>query len=58
MLRRFLNAVKAGTVWANCHNAVDSNMPFGGYKNSGIGREHGRLGVENYLETKSICIAI
>ena len=54
----FADAVKAGTVWANCHNVVDPNMPFGGYKNSGIGREHGRLGLENYLETKSICIAI
>ena len=54
----FADAVKAGTVWANCHNLVDPNMPFGGYKNSGIGREHGRLGLENYLETKSICIAI
>ncbi len=54
----FADAVKAGTVWANCHNMVDPNMPFGGYKDSGIGREHGINGVENYLETKSICIAV
>jgi phenylacetaldehyde dehydrogenase len=49
--------VKAGNVWANTHSVVDPDMPFGGYKQSGIGGEHGRLGVENYLETKTICIA-
>ncbi len=54
----FADAVKAGTVWANCHNLVDPNMPFGGYKDSGLGREHGRAGIENYLETKAICIAV
>ncbi len=54
----FADAVKAGTVWVNCHNVVDPNMPFGGYKHSGMGREHGSQGIENYLETKSICIAV
>jgi phenylacetaldehyde dehydrogenase len=50
--------IKAGTVWVNCHNLVDPNMPFGGYKQSGFGREHGRVAVEMYTETKSVCIMI
>jgi phenylacetaldehyde dehydrogenase len=50
--------IKAGTVWVNCHNLVDANMPFGGYKQSGIGREHGRVAVEMYTEMKSVCIMI
>ena len=54
----FADRVKAGTVWINCHSLVDPNMPFGGYKQSGLGREHGAAGVENYLETKSVCIAL
>jgi phenylacetaldehyde dehydrogenase len=50
--------MQAGTVWVNCHNLVDPNMPFGGYKQSGSGREHGRVAVEMYTETKSVCIMI
>jgi phenylacetaldehyde dehydrogenase len=49
--------VRAGTVWVNTHGVLDSNMPFGGFKQSGIGREHGRAAIENYTETKSVCIA-
>jgi phenylacetaldehyde dehydrogenase len=37
---------------------VDANMPFGGFKQSGFGREHGRSGVELYTELKSVCVAI
>ena len=54
----FADAVKAGTVWVNTHNVVDPNMPFGGYKKSGLGCEHGAVAVENYLETKAICLAL
>jgi phenylacetaldehyde dehydrogenase len=54
----FADAVKAGTVWINTHNVVDPNMPFGGYKQSGIGRELGAMAIENYLETKTICLAL
>jgi len=50
----FAKAVKAGTVWVNSHNTVDPNAPFGGYKQSGIGREHGRAVLDAYLETKTI----
>lgn len=54
---RIADRVDAGTVWINCHNVVDPAMPFGGFKQSGIGREHGRSAIESYTETKSVCIA-
>jgi phenylacetaldehyde dehydrogenase len=49
--------LKAGTVWVNTHGVLDANMPFGGLKQSGVGREHGRAAIEHYTETKSVCIA-
>jgi phenylacetaldehyde dehydrogenase len=54
---RVAERLQAGTVWINTHNVVDPNMPFGGFKQSGIGREHGRSAIEAYTECKSICIA-
>ena len=51
-------AIKSGTVWVNCHNVVDAAMPFGGFKQSGWGREHGKAGVELYTETKSVCVML
>lgn len=54
---RYVPRIQAGTVWVNSHNIPDQNMPFGGFKQSGIGREHGSRALENYLETKSVCIA-
>ncbi|MFZ0686220.1 MAG: aldehyde dehydrogenase family protein [Terriglobales bacterium] len=48
--------LKAGTVWVNCHNVVDPAMPFGGYKQSGIGREMGQVVIDNYTELKSVCM--
>lgn len=48
--------IRAGTVWVNCHNVLDAAMPFGGYKQSGWGREMGREAVYGYLESKSLCI--
>lgn len=50
--------IKSGTVWGNCHAVIDAALPFGGYKESGIGREQGRQGVEAYLETKSVIIQL
>jgi len=38
--------IKAGTVWVNCHNAVDIAVPFGGFKQSGVGRELGEYALE------------
>jgi phenylacetaldehyde dehydrogenase len=49
--------IAAGTIWVNTHNMLDPNMPFGGFKQSGIGREHGRAVLDLYLEKKSVCIA-
>ena len=48
--------IRAGTVWVNCHNILDATMPFGGYKQSGWGRELGREAVYSCLESKSLCI--
>ncbi len=50
--------LKAGTVWGNCHAMIDPALPFGGYKESGLGREQGRQGVEAYTELKSVIIAL
>lgn len=56
-MMRYVPQIQAGTVWVNSHNIPDQNMPFGGFKQSGIGREHGRGALDNYLETKSVCVA-
>jgi len=50
------NGLRAGTVWINCYNKFDVNTPFGGYKNSGIGRELGEYGLQNYTEVKTVII--
>jgi phenylacetaldehyde dehydrogenase len=55
--QRAIDALDAGTVWVNTHNMVDPNMPFGGFKASGVGREHGRAAIEACTELKSVCIA-
>jgi phenylacetaldehyde dehydrogenase len=49
--------IKAGTVWVNSHSVLDANMPFGGTKMSGIGREHGTAAIDEYTELKTVCIA-
>jgi phenylacetaldehyde dehydrogenase len=48
--------LKAGTVWVNCYNIFDSALPFGGYKQSGWGREMGEAVLSNYLETKAVTL--
>jgi phenylacetaldehyde dehydrogenase len=53
-----LLAKPPGTVWANCYNVFDAALPFGGYKQSGWGREMGETVFENYLETKSVCFQL
>ena len=50
--------LKAGTVWINCYNVFDSALPFGGYKQSGWGREWGKPALELYTEAKSVCTRI
>jgi len=49
-------SIRAGTVWVNCYNIFDAALPFGGYKESGWGREMGRDVFELYTQTKSIVI--
>lgn len=50
------NRLKAGSVWVNCYNVTDPASPFGGYKESGFGREMGSYALENYTEVKSVWI--
>ncbi|CDH51788.1 aldehyde dehydrogenase [Lichtheimia corymbifera JMRC:FSU:9682] len=52
------NQLEAGSVWVNCYNIVEVNAPFGGYKQSGIGRENGEYALENYYQVKSVKINI
>ncbi len=51
---RTARQIKAGTVWINCHNAFDAAMPFGGFKQSGWGRELGASAIDAYTEQKSV----
>jgi aldehyde dehydrogenase (NAD+) len=48
------NGVRAGTVWVNCYNVLDTRAPFGGFKQSGIGRELGEYGLQQYTAVKSV----
>jgi len=52
------NSLRAGTVWVNTYNTLSNAAPFGGFKESGIGREGGEYGLENYTEVKTVTIAI
>lgn len=55
---RVADEVRAGTVWVNCYDVFDAAAPFGGFKRSGIGRELGAKGMDNYLEEKTVTIAL
>jgi phenylacetaldehyde dehydrogenase len=55
---RIAAALKAGTVWVNCYNIFDSSLPFGGYKQSGWGREMGHEVLEHYTQTKAVVVSI
>jgi len=55
---RLAAQLRAGTVWINCYNVFDAALPFGGYKQSGWGREMGRDVLELYTEVKSVCTAL
>jgi phenylacetaldehyde dehydrogenase len=46
--------IRSGTVWINCHNVFDASLPFGGYKQSGWGRENGGEVLANYTEVKTV----
>ena len=55
---RVASMLRAGTVWINCYNVFDATLPFGGYKQSGWGREMGHEVLELYTEVKSVCLPI
>jgi aldehyde dehydrogenase (NAD+) len=55
---RIANALRAGTVWVNCYDVFDAAAPFGGYKQSGIGRELGEYALELYTEVKTVTVAL
>ncbi|KAK3941693.1 aldehyde dehydrogenase [Diplogelasinospora grovesii] len=55
---RVSNALKAGTVWVNCYNMIHHQLPFGGFKESGIGRELGEAALANYTQNKSVSIRL
>jgi aldehyde dehydrogenase (NAD+) len=55
---RISNKLKAGTVWVNCYNMLHHAIPFGGYKESGIGRELGEAALANYTQNKSVAIRL
>ncbi|KJH49196.1 aldehyde dehydrogenase family protein [Dictyocaulus viviparus] len=52
------NNIRAGTVWVNCFDVFDAGAPFGGYKQSGLGRELGEYGLEAYTEVKTVTIKV
>jgi phenylacetaldehyde dehydrogenase len=55
---RLAAKMRAGTVWINCYNIFDAALPFGGYKQSGWGREMGHDALEMYTEVKAVCAAL
>jgi aldehyde dehydrogenase (NAD+) len=52
------DSVRAGTVWVNCYNILDTRAPFGGFKQSGTGRELGEYGLQQYTEVKTVIIRL
>ncbi len=54
----YAREVKAGTIWVNCYHIVDSSTPFGGFKQSGQGRENGEAVLDHYTELKTVTIKL
>ena len=55
---KLASKLRAGTVWVNCYNIFDAALPFGGYKQSGWGREMGEQVLNNYTECKAVTVAL
>lgn len=53
-----VQGIKAGTVWVNCYNVFAPQSPFGGFKDSGFGKEMGEYGLQQYTEVKNIVTSI
>jgi phenylacetaldehyde dehydrogenase len=58
LAHKMAKRLRAGTVWVNCHNVFDAALPFGGYKQSGWGREMGEEVLHNYTEVKAVTTAL
>jgi phenylacetaldehyde dehydrogenase len=58
LAHRLAKRIEAGTVWVNCHHLIDPALPFGGFKQSGIGREQASDGIQLYTETKSVLMKL
>ena len=58
LAHKVARGLRAGTVWVNCHNVFDASLPFGGYKQSGWGREMGEEVLNNYTEVKAVTVAL
>ena len=52
------HGLQAGTVFVNCYNVLDTRAPFGGFKQSGIGRELGEYGLQQYTEVKTVTVRL
>jgi phenylacetaldehyde dehydrogenase len=55
---RLASQINAGTIWVNCYNIFDAALPFGGYKESGWGREMGHDALELYCQKKAVCLCL
>ena len=55
---QFVEQLQAGSVWVNQYRAIQFQAPFGGFKQSGVGRELGRYGLEEYCEVKTVSIKL
>jgi aldehyde dehydrogenase (NAD+) len=55
---KYAKSVRAGTIWVNCYNVFDAGAPFGGFKQSGMGRELGEAGLHNYTEMKTVTVSL
>jgi len=53
---KMAQALKAGTVWINCYHFVDAAAPWGGYKQSGYGREKSQYAIDLYTQLKSVWV--
>ena len=58
LAHRMAAEIKAGSVWVNTYNAFDSGSPFGGYKQSGFGRDLGSYALDQYTNVKSVWVAL
>jgi phenylacetaldehyde dehydrogenase len=57
-VHRMIGRLRAGTVWVNAHNMINPALPFGGYKQSGLGKEMGQDHIESYLQSKSVLMFV